>query len=128
MKMNKKGFTIVELVIVIAVIAILAGVMIPTFGGVIESANRSAAQQEAKSVRDALIAADATKYAGADICVKIVKGSDEFYFSTVDGVTEEVDEAPETGEGKYTELAEKTAVGTGSTAYTIPEGITVYYK
>ena len=40
-KMNKKGFTIVELVIVIAVIAILAGVMIPTFGGIIKTANES---------------------------------------------------------------------------------------
>ena len=40
-KMNKKGFTIVELVIVIAVIAILAAVMIPTFGGIIDSANKS---------------------------------------------------------------------------------------
>ena len=50
MKMNKKGFTIVELVIVIAVIAILAGVMIPTFGGVIDSANKTAAQQEATNV------------------------------------------------------------------------------
>ena len=45
MKMNKKGFTIVELVIVIAVIAILAGVMIPTFGGVIENANKTTAKQ-----------------------------------------------------------------------------------
>ena len=46
---NKKGFTITELVIVIAVIAILAGVMIPTFGGIIEKANKSAAIQKAAS-------------------------------------------------------------------------------
>ena len=45
-KMNKKGFTIVELVIVIAVIAILAGVLIPTFGGIITKANESAALQD----------------------------------------------------------------------------------
>ena len=44
-KLNKQGFTIVELVIVIAVIAILAGVMIPTFGGVIDRANNSARVQ-----------------------------------------------------------------------------------
>ena len=50
MKMNKKGFTIVELVIVIAVIAILAGVMIPTFGGVIDNAKATTAQQEAANV------------------------------------------------------------------------------
>ena len=43
---NKKGFTIVELVIVIAVIAILAGVLIPTFAGIIKKANISKAQQE----------------------------------------------------------------------------------
>ena len=46
-KTNKKGFTIVELVIVIAVIAILAAVMIPTFGNIIEKANESAALQTA---------------------------------------------------------------------------------
>ena len=48
-KMNKKGFTIVELVIVIAVIAILAGVMIPTFSNAVTSANKSAALQKARS-------------------------------------------------------------------------------
>ena len=38
---NKKGFTIVELVIVIAVIAILAAVLIPTFSNLIKKANES---------------------------------------------------------------------------------------
>lgn len=42
---NKKGFTMVELVIVIAVIAILAAVLIPTFGGIIKKANESSALQ-----------------------------------------------------------------------------------
>lgn len=46
---NKKGFTIVELVIVIAVIGILAAVLIPTFSGIIKSANDSAALQEARN-------------------------------------------------------------------------------
>ncbi len=46
---SKKGFTIVELVIVIAVIAILAAVLIPTFSNVIEKANQSACLQAAKS-------------------------------------------------------------------------------
>ena len=38
---NKKGFTIVELVIVVAVIAILAAVLIPTFSSLIAKANLS---------------------------------------------------------------------------------------
>ena len=46
-KMNKKGFTIVELVIVIAVIAILAGVLIPTFSGIVTKANESKLLQQA---------------------------------------------------------------------------------
>ena len=46
---NKKGFTIVELVIVIAVIAILAGVLIPTFAGIISKANESKALQESQN-------------------------------------------------------------------------------
>ena len=46
---NKKGFTIVELVIVIAVIAILSAVLIPTFGGIVDKANASKRDQEAKN-------------------------------------------------------------------------------
>lgn len=50
MKRNlKKGFTLVELVIVIAVIAILSAVLIPTFGNVISNAKRSSAQSEASN-------------------------------------------------------------------------------
>lgn len=41
-KLNNKGFTIVELVIVIAVIAILAAVLIPTVSGLIKTAQTSA--------------------------------------------------------------------------------------
>ena len=40
-KTNKKGFTIVELVIVIAVIAILAAVLIPTFSSLVKTAQTS---------------------------------------------------------------------------------------
>lgn len=46
-KNNKKGFTLVELVIVIAVIAILSAVLIPTFGNVIQRANETQRQQDA---------------------------------------------------------------------------------
>lgn len=46
---NKKGFTIVELVIVIAVIAILSAVMIPTFSGVVGKAEAAADRQNARN-------------------------------------------------------------------------------
>ena len=41
MKNSKKGFTIVELIIVIAVIAVLAAVLIPTFSNLIQKANEA---------------------------------------------------------------------------------------
>lgn len=53
-KQNNKGFTLVELVIVIAVIAILAGVLIGTFANVIARANQSKALQVAKAAFDEL--------------------------------------------------------------------------
>lgn len=56
MRNNKKGFTIVELVIVIAVIAILAAVLIPTFSSITQSAKESAAMQQAKSGLNGVLA------------------------------------------------------------------------
>lgn len=47
---NKQGFTIVELVIVIAVVAILAAVMIPTFSGIFKRANISSDIQTARNM------------------------------------------------------------------------------
>lgn len=55
-KLLNKGFTIVELVIVIAVIGILAAVLIPTFSNVIESAKETADLQEAQSTLKAYTA------------------------------------------------------------------------
>ena len=46
---KKRGFTIVELVIVIAVIAILASVLIPTFSGVVAKARESKNLQDARN-------------------------------------------------------------------------------
>ena len=53
---NKKGFTIVELVIVIAVIAILAAVLIPTFTNLIKKANQSSDIQAARQMNTVLAA------------------------------------------------------------------------
>ena len=53
-KPNKKGFTIVELVIVIAVVAILAAVLIPTFVSVTKRANESKDTQLVRNLNTAL--------------------------------------------------------------------------
>ena len=59
-KTNKKGFTIVELVIVIAVVAILAAVLIPTFVSVVNKANVSNDTALVKNINITLAAEEIT--------------------------------------------------------------------
>ena len=75
---NKKGFTIVELVIVIAVIAILSAVLIPTFGGIIEKANASADVQEARNAYTKYIT-DMEDYTNGLPTFDYVKQNGKFY-------------------------------------------------
>nr|WP_319487380.1 prepilin-type N-terminal cleavage/methylation domain-containing protein [uncultured Caproiciproducens sp.] len=58
-KTNKKGFTLVELVIVIAILAILAAIAIPTVSNVISTANKNVDLANAQTVELALKTADA---------------------------------------------------------------------
>ncbi len=81
-KLNKKGFTIVELVIVIAVIAILAAVLIPTFSGVVEKANKSAAMQAARNEYELYLAEYAETLKGTE---DYVIESGNYYFAVKDG-------------------------------------------
>ena len=66
-KNNRKGFTIVELVIVIAVIGILATVLVPTFGEVISDAKQKAAMQEAKNLYTQYVAETAETAVPVDV-------------------------------------------------------------
>lgn len=84
-KSNKKGFTIVELVIVIAVIAILAAVLIPTFSNVVENAKKSAAMQNARNSYEEWLANEVGKKGfnmnDIDLCIK----SGDYFFHVTDG-------------------------------------------
>ena len=69
--LKKKGFTIVELVIVIAVVAILAAVLIPTFVNLTKKANMSSDQQAVRHM-NTLLAMDETKPTNTDEVVEIL--------------------------------------------------------
>lgn len=83
-KSNKKGFTIVELVIVIAVIAILAAVLIPTFTNVVNKANESKDMQAARNAYEEWLADQIDgdfSVSGVNLCIK----SGSHYYHVVDG-------------------------------------------
>ena len=109
-KTNRKGFTIVELVIVIAVIAILAAVLIPTFAGMIDKANDSKALQNATNVLKAYIADNAATDEDVDLYILV----DTTYFDVTDGKLNKdpLDTAP-------------TVTGLTTESY---QGCTVYVK
>ena len=104
-KSNKKGFTIVELVIVIAVIAILAAVLIPTFSNVIEKANESAALQAAKNAYTEYLADNTQRIvAGKNLVIKY----NDYYATVTDN--------------KLNATVTKTVPENLSTAYTVVSG------
>ena len=60
MKRMKNGFTIVELVIVIAVIGILSAILIPTFANAPEKAKKTAAIENARNTYTQIMADEDT--------------------------------------------------------------------
>ena len=97
MRNNKKGFTIVELVIVIAVIAILAVVLIPTFSGIINKADDSAALQEARGILTNYIAEEAEDGETVDnVYIRVGEDGSYKFFKVENGKlnTNALDEEP----------------------------------
>lgn len=101
-KTNKKGFTLVELVIVIAVIAILAAVLIPVFTNIIGDAKEKAALADARNVYEQYIVDEAKAQREIPTELIIENADESHYFVVVNGEFKtEVIDSLENAKGKF---------------------------
>ena len=74
---TKKGFTIVELVIVIGVIGILAGILIPTFVNVTQKADEAALKSNLANAYSAYVADAGSGEVDATHAADVVTGAED---------------------------------------------------
>ena len=81
MKMNKKGFTLIEMLVVIAIIAVLVSIVIPVVGNSTEKAELAA---DAANIRAAVAEVTTRQLGDGDATYKKVVMESEGDFSLID--------------------------------------------
>lgn len=98
---SKSGFTLVELIVVIAILGILAGIAVPAYSGYIKKANEAADYAQLDAIKTAVVFAYTDKHVKDDtfndiksITVKEAASAPTGLTVTVDPATDGLDISP----------------------------------
>ena len=86
-KRSKKGFTLIELVVVIAILGILAAILVPVISGFIETANQATDNANARLVYQAAAMWFAANSPSATTALTCSSGTEATNISTYLGLT-----------------------------------------
>ena len=116
-KMIKKteGFTLVELIVVIAILGILAGIAVPAYSGYLKKANEAADITTLDAVKTAVVAATATQPASVT----------KIEVDTTDGKITAVTVTSGTGGYSGEIMANTTTIGTDYDTYVGSQTLTL---
>lgn len=110
--MKKKGFTLIELIVVIAILGILAAILVPRFGGFQEKARKTQALVDAKQIATALDSYYAENDKWPDTAAESQKVLDMAFGTTAEA----------TAHGAWTATQEPHALANGGFEWTTAGG------
>lgn len=108
---NKKGFTIIEIMVVIALVGILAAVLVPQFGGVRNRAKDAGMLANAKMV-EAFVASEIDSWKASE-AIGGTAGTDDMIAAIVNHFTDYPLTNPYTGAEDEDNVEVSTTAGTG---------------
>lgn len=111
LKQDKKGFTLIEIVIVLVIIAILSAMLVPSMMGWIDDSKKKSFLQEARSALTATQAEIANLYVAGETNIPTNFAAAE-HKSNLDGVSKKVGRTVGTGDIEWTVVNDEVATFT----------------